>query len=209
MKIIVVDGSNDCEKENSCRNYVRSIVDANLTKIYVDYNIGHGQGLALGIQHVKTPFFLTFDSDIEMLKSPLQAMLDMVEDDTYAVGHTESTDIGGHDFGVRPDMVKYGKMKYLHPYFCLIQLKEYKKYQPFIHHGAPAVNTCLDIHRRGLADKVIKEFPGLGHTAGHPIGNVGNWSSGPKEFIKHDRDGTNIPIEGVWDIVIDPRGEAR
>ena len=75
MKIVIVDGSNDTEAGKACRDYVRSLVDSNLIKVYVGYNIGHGNGLALGIDHVETPFFLTFDSDIEMLKSPFQAML--------------------------------------------------------------------------------------------------------------------------------------
>lgn len=201
MKLIIVDGS---DKTNDCYKYVCSLPDERTRVFHVDFNIGHGRGLALGISFVDTPFFLTFDSDIEMLKSPLQVMLEMMEDDTYGVGYTEPTDLGGHDFGVRPDWVKYGSMKYMHPYFSLIQLKEYKKYNGFIHHGAPAVNTMLQLHRMGIADKVLKEFPGLGHSAGQPIGGVANWKAEPREFIKHDRDGTRISIQGDWDAVIDP-----
>lgn len=199
MSIIIIDGSPD---GSDCREYVKSISQGKTYSILPNYNIGHGRGLVAGLSQVKTPYALIFDSDIEMLKSPLQAMFNMMEEDTYGVGYTEKTDLGGHDFGARPEQMKYGSMKYLHPYFCLIQLKEYKKYSPFIHHGAPAVNICLDIHRRGLSDTVIKEFPGLGHSAGHPIGNVDTWKSGPREFIKHDRDGTRIDIQGDWDKVL-------
>lgn len=209
MKIVIVDGSDRTIKGNRCKNFTKSLEGANTKVIHVDYNIGHGKGLALAISHVRTPYFLTFDSDIEMLKSPVQAMLDMMENDTYGVGYTEKTDLGGHDFGARPEHMKDGFMRYLHPYFSLIQMKEYRKYNPFIHHGAPAVNTCLDIHRRGLSDKVIKEFSGLGHSAGKPINNAGNWKSAPREFIKHDRDGTNISIQGTWDKVMDPYKEAK
>ena len=100
-----------------------------------------------------------------------------------------------------------GHMKYLHPYFCLIQVKEYKKYMPFCHHGAPAVNTMLDIHRRGLSDTVIKEFEGLGHSSGK--GHV--WEEKPRESIRHDTAGTRNyrrsigmgEIEGIWDRVIE------
>jgi glycosyltransferase involved in cell wall biosynthesis len=201
MKIIIVDGS---DKSNECYKYVCNLPDDNTRVFHVDDNIGHGRGLALAISYIQTPFFLTFDSDIEMLKSPLQAMLDIMEDDTCVVGYTEKTDLGGHDFGARPECMKNGFMKYVHPYFSLYQMKEYTKYSPFIHHGAPAVNIMLDIHRRGLADKVIKEFPGLGHSAGHPINNVDSWQSAPREFIKHDRDGTRISIRPDWDAVIDP-----
>ncbi|MCK9544491.1 MAG: glycosyltransferase [Novosphingobium sp.] len=203
MKIIIVDGSDNSPKGIECKEYIKSISRDNTISIFPGYNIGHGKGLALGINYVRTPFVLTFDSDIEMLKSPLSRMLDMFEEGTYGVGYTEKADLGGHDFGARPDQVKFGSMKYLHPYFSLIQMREYNKYQPFIHHGAPAVNTMLDIHNRGLSDKVIKEFPGLGHSSGRSIPPSTTWVGSPREFIKHDRDGTNIPIQGTWDKVID------
>ena len=97
-------------------------------------------------------------------------------------------------------------MRYLHPYFCLIQLKEYKKYKSFCHHGAPAVNTMLDIYSRGRSNEVVKEFPGLGHSSGKGW----TWEGNPKEFIRHDvagtrkirRDKGKPEIEGVWDPII-------
>ena len=201
MKLIVIDGS---DKNNDCYKYIAGLPDENTKVYHVSKNIGHGKGLALGISYVQTPFFLTIDSDIEMLKSPVQAMLDMMEDNTCVVGYIEKIDCGGHDFGARPEMMKYGSFKYVHPYFSLYQLKEYKKYKPFCHHGAPAVNIMLDIARKGLSDQVIKEFPGLGHSGGQPINNAGNWKAEPREFIKHDRDGTRISIEGGWEKTIDP-----
>jgi len=200
MKIIIIDGS---DKTNPCYDYVCSLPDKYTRVFHVKENIGHGRGLHLGISYVDTPFFLTFDSDIEMLKSPLEDMLKMMKDDTYGVGYTEPVDVQGHDFGVNQHLMQYGSVKYMHPYFCLIQLKEYKKYKPFCHHGAPHVNTMLDIHKRGLSNIVLKEFPGLGHSSGHPINNVNTWKSAPREFIKHDRDGTKISIKPDWDKVFD------
>lgn len=200
MKIIVIDGS---DKTNPCYDYVCSLPDKYTRVFHVKDNIGHGKGLHLGISYVDTPFFLTFDSDIEMLRSPLEDMLKMIEDSTYGVGYTEPVDVQGHDFGVNPSLMQYGPVKYMHPYFCLIQLKEYQKYKPFCHHGAPHVNTMLDIHKRGLSNIVLKEFPGLGHSAGHPINNVDTWKSASREFIKHDRDGTRISIKPEWDPVFD------
>lgn len=205
MKIIIVDGSN---KNNDCFKYVCSLASAKTRVFHAAKNIGHGRGLCLGIANVETPYFLTFDSDIEMLKSPLQPMLDMFDDNTYGVGYIEKTAFDGHEWGCKPEHFSQGHMRYLHPYFCLIQLKEYQKYKPFIHHGAPAVNTCLDIHRRNLGNKVIKEFDGLGHSSGK--GWV--WEGKPREFIRHDVAGTRNyrssigleEIEGVWEKVIDP-----
>jgi hypothetical protein len=189
MKIIIVNGS---DKNNPCRKYVESLSDDKTMVIKSDVNIGHGRGINWALGFVKTPYALIFDSDIEMIKSPVEEMMTSLEDDIYGVGTVIKTDLGGFNFGERPDESKLGSMKYLQPYFCLIQIAEYKKYAPFIHHGAPAVSTCLDIRRRGL-DKAIKNFDLSG-------------------YIKHDFYGTrgvrvaaNKPeIEDEWDKVIKP-----
>ena len=207
MSIIIVDNSDTSSDGASCRKYTKSLSDDKTSVVFTDGNIGHGRGLVVGLSKVNTPFALLFDSDIEMLKSPVQAMFDMMEEDTYGVGYTEKTAFDGFEWGCKPIHQKQGWMKYLHPYFCLIQMKEYKKYRPFIHHGAPAVNTMLDIYRRGLSGKVIKEFPGLGHSSG--VGWV--WKGEPRGFIRHDTYGTRAyncskgkkEIEGAWDKVID------
>jgi hypothetical protein len=205
MQLIVVDGS---FRSNPCFDYICSLADDPYTRVFhVDKNIGHGRGLHFGISKVGTPFALIFDSDVEILKSPIQAMLDMMEDDTYGIGNIEKTAYNGHEWGSMPQHKTQGWMRYLHPFFCLIQIKEYYKYNPYIHHGAPAVNISLDIHRRGLGNKVIKEFPGIWHTSGK--GWV--WTGKPSEWIRHDTRGTCgmrnkqglEGIEGVWDRVID------
>lgn len=203
MKIIIVDGS---DKKDPCYQYIQGLAGDNTRVFHAAKNIGHGIGLKVGLYYVKTPYALIFDSDIEMLKSPVLEMVKMIDDDTYGVGYIEKTAFDGHEWGSKPEHKKQGWMRYLHPYFCLIQIKEYKKYAPFIHHGAPAVNTMLDIHKRGLSEKVIKEFPGLGHSSGK--GWV--WEGKPREFIRHDPAGTRSyrrsrgleEIEGDWDKVL-------
>lgn len=203
MKIIVVDGS---DKNNDCYKYICGISDENTKVFHVEYNIGHGRGLVFGLQKIVTPFALIFDSDIEMIKSPVQQMLDIMESNTYGIGYTEKTAFDGHEYGCKPEHFKQGWMRYLHPYFCLIQLKEYYKYAPFIHHGAPAVNTCLDIYNRGISCEVIKEFPGLGHSSGKGW----TWEGKVREYIIHDTAGTRhlrtskgqVEIEGEWEPVI-------
>lgn len=219
MPIIIVDGSTP---EMPCYKYLDSIKDARLRVIHVGKNIGHGRGLDLGIKQARTPFALLFDSDIEMLKSPVQEMFNMMEPDTCGIGWIHPTDITGHEFGYRPEYIQHGSMRYLHPYFCLIQIQEYLKYKPYIHHGAPAVNLCLDIHRKNLSDKVLKDFPGLGHTSGKGV----VWEGKPSEYIRHDTSpcyvnswfgGTGARrvnkglshIDGAWEPVSDPLGVAK
>jgi len=203
MKIIIIDGSDETDE---CYKYICSIADKNTRVFHIPENIGHGKGLCVGIEYVETPYMLIFDSDIEMLKSPLKEMIKYFNENVYGVGYTEKTAFDGHEWGSKPIHKSQGFMKYLHPYFCLIQKKEYLKYEPFCHHGAPAVNTMLDIYNQGLSEIAIKEFEGLGHSSGK--GWV--WEGKPREYIKHDTYGTRAvrvkkhqpEIEGTWDKVI-------
>jgi glycosyltransferase involved in cell wall biosynthesis len=189
MKLIIIDGS---DVSDPCRAYVESLASDITTVGVYGYNIGHGRGLNAGISLVRTKFVLIFDSDIVMLKSPVEQMLAMMEEDTYGVGYTEKTGFDGFEYGARPHHKNQGFMLMLHPYFALVQVKNYYKFEPFIHHGAPWFKSALDIHRQGLTSKIIKEFPGLGHSSGK--GWV--WTGEPREYIKHDTRGTrDVRIE--------------
>lgn len=202
MNLIIVDGSNESDP---CYKYVVSLADAYTRVFHSDLNIGHGRGLVFALGKVDTPFALIFDSDTEILSPVVQDMLDMMEEDTLGVGNIEKTAFDGFEWGCKPEHLNQGHMRYLHPFFCLIQLKEYYKYRPYIHHGAPAVNLCLDVHNRGLSEKVIKEFP-VWHTAGK--GWV--WEGKPNKYVRHDTQGTraerkrrDLPeIESKWEKVI-------
>lgn len=183
MQIIIIDGSDPIDE---CYSYVASLSSEFTTVGVCGFNIGHGRGLNEGMKLVKTKFTLIFDSDIEMLKSPVKAMLEMMEEDTYGVGYLEKTGFDGYEYGAKAHHKNQGYMYMLHPYFALLQVSEYFKFAPFTHHGAPCYKAALDIHRRGLTSKIIKEFPGLGHSSGK--GWV--WEGKQREFIKHDTRGT-------------------
>lgn len=199
MLIIIVDGS---DPSDECRAYVESLASPYTMLMLCPNNIGHGRGMHLALKQVKTKYALIFDSDIVMLKSPVEAMLKMMEPDTFGVGYTEPTGEDGFEYGAHPHHKNETVTRYLHPYFQLIQVSEYFKYPPYVHHGAPCVHTMNAIKRAGLSDKIIKEFPGLGHSS-----SAGwNWTGAPREFIKHDTRGTrdvrtskHLPeIEGGW-----------
>jgi len=113
-------------------------------------------------------------------------MLSMMESDTYGVGYTEKSDMGGYEWGARPEHAKEGFMYMLHPFFHLLQVSEYYKFHPYVHHGAPCFLAARDIHRQGLTDKIIKVLPGLGHTGG------AGWSWKPVKplYVIHNTAGT-------------------
>lgn len=183
MMIIIVDGS---DERDDCRSYVRSLHSQYTTLLLAKNNIGHGRGMDLALKMVKTKYALVFDSDIVMHKSPVNKMLEMMENDTYGVGYLEKTAYDGFEYGAKSHHFQQGFMYMLHPYFMLLQVSEYFKFHKFVHHGAPCFKAALDIHRSGLTSKIIKEFPGLGHSSG-----IGwNWKGEPREYIEHHTAGT-------------------
>lgn len=200
MKLIIVDGS---DENNPCFDYVDSLNSPNDYVIQVAYNIGHGRGMCLGLYYVETPYVLFFDSDIEMLKSPVKDMLSMFEEDTFGVGYIEKTGFDGFEYGVKSNHTLEGWMPYLHPFFQLVKVSNYRKYYPYVHHGAPCVLTMFDIYKKGLSNKILKEFAELGHSSGQGW----SWKGMPREFIKHDVAGTRTSqkragrseIEGTWE----------
>jgi hypothetical protein len=200
MLIIIIDGS---DPDDDCRKYVESLASEITTVVVADYNIGHGRGMDSALLMCKTKFALIFDSDIVMVKSPVQEMLDMMEEDTYGVGYLEKSAYDGYEYGAKEEHKGQPFMMMLHPFFHLLQVSEYFKFHPYIHHGAPAFRAALDIHQKGLTNKIIKVFPGLGHTSGKGW----SWDAVPGEHIIHNTAGTRKDrvlrgkdeIEGEWD----------
>jgi hypothetical protein len=183
MKLIIIDGS---DQNDPCRNYVKSLASEKTIVALCNYNIGHGRGMDAAIRMCKTQFALIFDSDTEFVKSPVEEMLNMMEEDTLGVGYMEKTAFDGYEYGAKPQHKNQGYMYMMHPFFHLLQVPEYFKYHPYVHHGAPCYKTALDVHNRGLTDKVYKRFPGLGHTAGKGW----CWNPVPPVWIIHNTAGT-------------------
>jgi len=200
MPIVIIDGSSPADP---CASYVKSLASEVTTVVSLGYNIGHGRGMCMGIDKTETQYALIFDSDVEMLKSPVQAMREMMEEDTFGVGYIEGkTAFDGFEWGWPGHNTPGEWMSYLHPFFQLIDIRNYRKYYPYVHHGAPCYLTMLDIHKRGLSDRILKQFPGLGHSSGKGL----NWTGTPREHIRHNpgstikaRTGEDArKIEGGW-----------
>ena len=203
--IIIFDNSDDGDP---CREYAQHLPDkdSNVMTLCNRGNCGHGPAMACVLdKYCKTPFALMFDTDIEVIKSPVYDMINMMDSDTYGVGYLEPVDFGGFVYGIRPEESKRPPIPYLHPFFQVIQVSQYKKYSPYIHHGSPCIKAMLDIWRAGLSWKILKEFPGLGPEVKY--GEI-NWNV-PAKYVKHDCAGTRsvrknkgLPeIEGLWQAV--------
>jgi len=200
LPILIIDGS---DRGNTCYQYLDSIRGQFTEIIHVGYNIGHGKGMDLGLSKIKTELALIFDSDIVMLKSPISRMLSLMDNDTYGVGWVYEIGEDGFDYGT-PGRVYKHRIPYLHPYFQLLNISQYRKFAPYTHHGAPCYKAMIDIYKRGLSGKILKHCPGL---TGHTSGRGANWVGTPSEYLQHDFGGTRMAnkragkkeIEGKWE----------
>ena len=157
LPLIIVDGS---EKGTRCYEYVKSLSAMEYNTVYqLGYNIGHGNGMNYGIQRCTTQYALIFDSDIIMLKNPVSGMLALMEENTYGVGYIHQIGRDGFDYGTYEHHLNYGPISYLHPYFHLLNIKQYVRFAPYCHHGAPSYKAMISIHDLGLSEKILKHYP--------------------------------------------------
>lgn len=199
-ELIIVDGS---EESNPCHGYVRSLMANPYNRIFqLNNNIGHGLGMHYGMEKCQTRTAFIFDSDIVMLKNPLSKMYSLLSSDTYGVGWVYPIGIDGFDYGT-PGRRHNVSIPYLHPYFMLLNVAQYRNYHPFVHHGAPCYKAMIDLHNRKESHKLINFTGTPGHSTGHGI----NWHAVKPEYIQHDFGGTRKAntarglkeIPGQWD----------
>lgn len=165
LHITVMDGSNSALMESG----------KNLIVNRLGYNIGHGPGMHKAITECETDFILLFDTDIVMKEPCIEKMLELMEEDTFAVGEIQMVE--KPSYGVIFSEEPY-EIPLVHPYFHIVQVKEYAKYLPYTKSGGPVGLTTCDIFSRKLSDKVLKNF------------NV-------RQYVNHRWGGTRsiVPIE--------------
>ena len=150
MKIIIVDGSPHMSPGYFMCNHLANQMHNNI-HIHVGKNIGHGPGLRKGMDIVQTDLALIFDSDIHVNRSPVEKMIELMNEreEAYGVGQVITTNNSGINAA--------SGIKYLHPHFALLDRKQYYKFRPFANHGAPMIAAMNDVHATGL--DLIIDFP--------------------------------------------------
>ena len=198
MKLISMDNS---DPGHLCQAYVTGLAGG-VNEVYrFNENTGHAKALNFAMGYVQTPLALIMDSDTIMLKDPLEEMLRLMKRDTYGVGWVTEIGRDGYDFGTYVTQTE--AIKYLHPYFCLVSLKEFYLYSSFIHHGNPFSKAMIELHDLRQSHR-LKHFKGL---TGHTNGKGSNWVGTPSEYVQHDFGGTRKElrrsgrqeIEGKWE----------
>jgi GT2 family glycosyltransferase len=199
IDFVIVDNS---DRRDPCWDYVESLKSC-AKIIHTEQNIGHGRGLDLGIRQSDDDIVVIFDSDIVMLRSPLSEMISLMNDDVYGVGWLTTIGHDGFDFGT-PGRGHVVPITYLHPYFAMINVRQYKRFTPFVHHGAPWFKTAVQLYESGLSGKLLRSCDSLtGHSRGAGI----NWTGRIPTHIRHDFGGTRAmnkkngkkEIDGKWD----------
>ena len=146
MHITIIDGSGNAPyEENDLTTVLRP-----------GYNIGHGPGMHLALLSCETDFLLLFDSDIEMKKPCIEEMLKLMRDNTFSIGEIQR--VHKSSYGIEFSKDDYD-IPLVHPYFHVVQLKEYFKYLPYTQSGGPVGLSTLDIYSKHLGDKVLIDFP--------------------------------------------------
>jgi len=190
LRVIVVDNS---PLDHVCAEKLRDIERQGKIELIANgKNLGHGPGLALALEEVKTSFVLMFDSDVEFInKDLLQDMMRQMGNGTYGTGFVMWHGVDGcprRPFNLHEERPP-NSLKYLHPFCALISMHEYKNYAPIdtfieshnIAHGSPMTSPMEDIHRRGHEYK-IKLLPGSHYTRSE----YWNHTSGAVRIILRD-----------------------
>lgn len=110
--------------------------DLGVSVIHTHKNTGHGRGMDTGIRAIDTDYVIIMDSDAVVKDgSIIKDMKTMLDDNdkVYGVGD------------IPPNVSRWIKAPYLHPYFAMIRRDAYLKYEPFVHHAAPTHKAMKSI----------------------------------------------------------------
>ncbi len=140
LPIIIMDGS---PTASECHIEVDALAKKfkHVKVVHIHRNIGHGPGMDAAIGLCTTKYVLLFDSDIEIKRERvIERMLSRLTfvNTVYGVGQIVSVNQNGFNS-------IHNAIPYLHPHFALIKRLAYKKFKPFIQHGAPCIATAKDI----------------------------------------------------------------
>jgi Glycosyl transferase family 2 len=158
IKIVIVNNGDDSESEIFLAELNKH--DKNLSVLTPGKNLHHGPGMHFAILRISSDWFLTFDSDSELLKGNIiEDMYAKIDSLTYALGEF----IIMNKFGF---FAKEGEesFNYVHPKCALFNRSFYLTLPPFKKHGSPCLANEIGAYEKGY--KLI-DFP-LSNYIKHP-----------------------------------------
>lgn len=110
----------------------------------------HARGLNLGVERTTTPYFLTLDSDVTVLRGEwIEKMLQAFADDDklFAIGHLCRN--AGKDC-VTPPKGRQPKFNFVHPFCAMWDRVKYNRLGVvFAYTGQPACYICINAEQKG------------------------------------------------------------
>lgn len=179
LPIRIIDGSGIDWSNNNC--HLRSIMkEYNFGMALFNRNIHHGPGMDWGIKSSDKEWVLTIDSDQYLMEDVFE--YEIPEDKSF-IGQYCVVDKDG--FGDEEKKVdgRYNIL-YPHPRFCLIKVSEYKKYAPFILHGAPCISTWTEVNLKNKESIHLIDFIGEGYVSDGGKGTLDRWGWGVNGWQK-------------------------
>lgn len=150
LPVIVIDNSTNKKSLDAVKNWSSKVTNTRV--IFTRKNIKHGPGLNLGIRNICTPLVCCIDTDVKIKKSGfIERLVGGMKTWSYGAGMVTWVS----PKGVSTDPDSKGAMRYLHPHFMLLNIKEYWKYRPAANHGAPMIFAMKDIIRRKHEHKLV------------------------------------------------------
>jgi hypothetical protein len=140
IPIIIIDGSDHTAAGRECTEACAMLAKRyrRIQHVIIGRNIGHGVGLHQGIFISEREHVLIFDTDI-ILKKPALKMFPLIQP-YYMMGEILTVDNHGNNSS-------HG-IKYVHPYFAMINRKQYFRSAKFINSGAPLLNAMRIMTKR-------------------------------------------------------------
>lgn len=145
IKYRIIDGSDnnkmyftDLEKK-----------DTNFSVERFGYNIHHGPGMDYAIRNSNQTLLLILDSDVSIKKPIIEEMLKNFKG--YSVGKKIIVNSDGHSSWQKTENKNF-IYEYIHPYSMLISKIEYLKHKPFIKHGAPCIDSMVDLYNKKMTN---------------------------------------------------------
>lgn len=155
----------------------------NTTLYDLRQNIGHGPALHFAMKRIDTKYAIFMDSDIEvMCGGVIEEMLKQVGAGMfYGIGEMVNTNDNGFTITNGEQNIKY-----LHPYFCLIDRAMYFSWHRAINHGSPMIKAMKEIHDAEMSDILLHEFPVKDYVHHDWKGTRGlNRGNGPRGWLKN------------------------
>jgi len=177
LQVIIVDGS---PPDSECWVYCHELMQEPNTLVKcVEYNIGHGNGMKMGISMCETEYFLLVDSDVTIDKAGgLEFMIETFQRSSNCYGYGFIVEVNERGGGIGDESFEHEKIyRYIHPHFALIKKSMYLKYAPIINHGAPMIKSMIDIHEK--KEDYIAYWPVMEWITHHERGTR---KLNPKEF---------------------------